>query len=119
MAELDYREISKKCADIYESLPEDEFSTLDLLAKQVLDGSKELNYDQLYELLPLFMDEVKARRIPLVMYKYPGPYNEPVMQRFRKIAEKTDVCVPSGSSVNLEKPRTLEELIEKLRKENG
>ena len=62
------------------------------------------------------MSEVERRGIPLVMYKVPGPYNEPIFQRFRKIAKQSGFQYPS-SSINLNKPKSPEELIEDIKKD--
>ena len=112
---LDYRYIAMMCADLYESLPDEEFTDLDQLVYEVTEKRKGISYDDLYEILPFFMDEIVSRGIPLVMYKVPGPYNEPVTQAFRKIAKQTGFQYPT-SSYNLRKPKTAEELIEDIKK---
>ena len=114
MSELSFKEIAIKCVDIYESLPEDEFTNLDMLVTKAT-GKSSYTYDDLYEILPFFMNEVSRRGIPLVMYKIPFPANEPVTQSFRKIAEKSGFRYPS-SSINLAKPKTAEEIVEEQKK---
>ena len=114
MAELSFQEIAIKCVDVYEAMPDDEFTNLDMLVTKAT-GIATFTYDDLYDILPFFMNEVSRRGIPLVMYKIPFPANEPVTQSFRKIAEKSGFRYPS-SSINLAKPKTAEEIVEENKK---
>ena len=112
---LNYELIANMCVDLYETLPDDEFTDLDQLVYEVTEKRKGISYDDLYEILPYFMNEVSRRGIPLVMYKVPGPYNEPVTQAFRKIAKQSGYQYPT-SSMNLNKPKSAEELVEDIKK---
>ena len=114
MGDLSFKEIAIKCADIYETMSEDEFTNIDMLVTKAT-GSSRYTYDDLYDILPFFMNEVSRRGIPLVMYKIPFPANEPVTQSFRKIAEQAGFRYPS-SSINLNKPKTAEEIVEENKK---
>ena len=116
LKDVSYKEIALLCVDVYESMPEDEFTDLDSLVYEVTGHRRGFDYDDLYEILPIFMDEIIRRGIPLVMYKYPAPVNEPIFQRFRKIAKQEGMRYPS-SSYNLNKPKTAEELIEEVKKQ--
>ena len=113
--ELPYETIAVMCVDLYETLPEDEFTDLEMLVYEVTNKRRGISYDDLYEILPYFMDEVIRRDIPLIMYKVPGPYNEPIFQAFRKIAKQSGFQYPS-STINLSKPKTAEELVEDIKK---
>lgn len=113
--DIPYQLIATMCVDVYESMPEDEFTDLGSLVYDVTEHRPGIDCDELYKILPLFMDEVTRRNIPLVMYKVPGPYNEPIYQRFRKIAKQSGYQYPS-SSINYNPPRTPEELIELIKK---
>ena len=108
------KEIAIKCADIYESLPGDAFTCLDSLVYQVLGATANYSYEDLYAILRYFMDEISKRGIPLVMYKSPGPVNEPIFQIFRKIEKRTENHLPS-SNVNIEEPKNVEEFIEEIK----
>ena len=114
--EIPYEEIAIACVDVYESLPEDEFTDLSSLVDIVTNKRHDIGTDELYEILPIFMNEISRRGIPLVMYKVPGPYNEPVYQRIRKIAKRHDFLYPT-SSMNLNKPRSAEELVNEMKKD--
>ena len=110
-----YQQVAHQCVDLYASLPPEEFTDLDSLVETILKDHNSYTYDDLYEILPLFMGEVENRGIPLVMYKVPGPVNEPVFQRIRKIAERSGDRYPT-SAMNLNKPMSVEELINELKK---
>ena len=112
---ISFQQIAVLCADVYEDMPENEFTDLEILVDKVTNRRPGITIDDLYEILPYFMQEVATRGIPLVMYKVPGPFNEPVFQFFRKIAKQSGFRYPS-SSINFSKPKTAEELIEESEK---
>ena len=114
MTDLMYQEIANKCVDIYESLNENEFTALDELVREVLGASDNTTYSDLYKILRCFTNEVAKRNIPIVFYKSPGPVNEPIFERFRKIDKDCEICHPT-SNVNLEEPLSVEEFIKRAK----